>query len=84
MKLKQAMEVIMNEDVYWDLVHDAFEVYKAQGGTVLDAEEYLRFHKKGLKPWHIARKEKDIKGKSKKSNEIVRKKLYDYFFSRKT
>jgi len=73
------LEQALKEDVFYDVAGDAYATYIEQGGTVLDIDEYLRFHKKDFKPWHIAKKEKELKEKFKKSKEVIKQKLYDYF-----
>lgn len=78
------LEQALKEDVFYDTANNAYKIYKTQGGTVLNVDEYLQLHKKDIQPWHIAKKEKEFKAKLKKSNEIIKQKLYDYFLKKTT
>jgi len=83
MKLKEAVEKTIDEDTFYDLVHDAYEVYQGAGGTVLKIDDYLRLHKINAMPWHVAKKEKELKEKLKLSNEKIKERLFEYFFKKK-
>lgn len=83
MKLKQAVEKTIDEDTFYELAADAYQVYQGAGGTALDIDDYLKLHKAKAMPWHVAKKEKEFKSKFKVSNEKIKQRLFEYFFRKK-
>lgn len=83
MKLEQAVLRTIDEDTFYDMANDAYQVYKSEGGSALNQDEYLKVHRAGFKPWHVAKKEKEFKKKLKLANDKIKEKVYEYFFTGK-
>jgi hypothetical protein len=83
MKLQQAINNVIDEDAFYELVADAYEVYKGAGGSALSIDDYLRLHRIKAMPWHVAKKEKELKDKLKASNDTIKEKVIEYFFKQR-